>query len=76
MEPESFDVNPPPVADQDIGSDSLSCGALAIHPAHPDKIYVGTGEGVFFGYFGVGPASSFRRRAKLVLEGSAGQRSA
>jgi hypothetical protein len=58
MEPESFDVNPPPVAGEDMGSDSLSCGALAIHPDHPDKIYVGTGEGVFFGYFGVGPVVS------------------
>ena len=58
MEPESFDVDPLPVAGQDMGSDSLSCGALAVHPAHPDKIYVGTGEGVFFGYFGVGPVVS------------------
>ena len=58
MGPESFDVNPPPVPGQETGSDSLACGALAIHPADPDKIYVGTGEGVFFGYFGVGPVVS------------------
>jgi hypothetical protein len=58
MDPGSFDVDPLPVAGQDMGSDSLSCGALAIHPDHPDKIYVGTGEGVFFGYFGVGPVVS------------------
>ena len=55
---ESFDVDPPPVAEKDPGADSLSCGAVAIHPAHPDKIYVGTGEAVVHGYFGVGPVVS------------------
>jgi hypothetical protein len=37
--------------------DSLACGAIAIDPAHPDRVYVGTGEGessqYFFGVFGV-----------------------
>jgi hypothetical protein len=50
---ESFDVNP-----ETPKSDSLSCGALAVDLIDPEKIYVGTGEGVFFGYFGVGPIVS------------------
>jgi hypothetical protein len=55
-----FDLNPPAPSDpgEEIGADSLSIGALAIDPNDPDKIYVGTGEGVFFGYFGVGPIVS------------------
>jgi hypothetical protein len=57
MEPESFDVTPPFVSGK-IGADSLSVGALAVDPNDPDRIYVGTGEGLFFGYFGVGPIVS------------------
>jgi hypothetical protein len=51
------------------GSDSLSCGAIAIDPKNPDRVFVGTGEGdnVFISdgiiqgsgaYFGVGPLFS------------------
>ncbi|HEV3197691.1 MAG TPA: hypothetical protein VGZ73_07275 [Bryobacteraceae bacterium] len=51
------------------GSDSLACGAIAIDPRNPDRVYVGTGEGdnVFIqgtvvagtgAYFGVGPIRS------------------
>jgi photosystem II stability/assembly factor-like uncharacterized protein len=58
MESESFDLDPPSVPKEELGADSLSCGALAIDPHDPDRIYVGTGEGVFFGYFGVGPIVS------------------
>ena len=58
MDPESFDLDPLSVPGQKLGADSLSCGALAIDPNNPDRIYVGTGEGVFFGYFGVGPIVS------------------
>lgn len=40
-------------------SDSLSVGALAIHPEHPDRVYVGSGEGAISdAYFGVGPIVS------------------
>src|SRR5581483_11257902 len=51
----AFDENP-----QTRQSDSLACGALAIDPANPDVIYVGTGEGYPAGtsYFGVGPVVS------------------
>lgn len=40
-----------------IQTDTLACGAVAIDPASPDRVYVGTGEGeasIFFnGVFGV-----------------------
>jgi hypothetical protein len=39
-----------------VDADSLACGAIAINPAGPDRIYVGTGEGesarFFFNSFG------------------------
>jgi hypothetical protein len=52
-----------------VDSDSLACGAIAINPSNPDRVYVGTGEGesaYFFGwvlgvvysYAGVGPLRS------------------
>ena len=37
---ENYDINPTAVA-----ATSLACGAIAIDPADPDRIYVGTGEG-------------------------------
>ena len=37
---DSFDQNP-----ANFASTSLACGAIAIDPANPDRIYVGTGEG-------------------------------
>lgn len=61
---ESWDLDPTSNA-----SDSLACGAIAIDPASPDRVYVGTGEGdtTFISggtvvgsgaYFGVGPIRS------------------
>ena len=58
---EAFDLNPTTNA-----SDTQACGAIAIDPSDPDRVYVGTGEGdtvflrsgVFLGnsaFFGVGP---------------------
>lgn len=37
---DSFDVDP-----TSFGSTSLCCGAIAINPSMPDRVYVGTGEG-------------------------------
>jgi hypothetical protein len=37
---DAFDVDP-----VDFASTSLACGAIAIDPADPDRVYVGTGEG-------------------------------
>ncbi len=41
-------------------SDTLACGAIAIDPADPNRVYVGTGEAVGAAdcYFGVGPIRS------------------
>lgn len=52
---EAWDLDP-----TTSSSDSLACGAIAIHPANPDRIYVGTGEaiGSLDAYFGVGPIRS------------------
>ena len=59
---DAFDRNPIP-ADPTylgaLGTDSLAIGALAIDPANPDRIFVGTGEGSGGAYFGVGPVVSF-----------------
>jgi hypothetical protein len=52
-----------------VDSDSLACGAIAINPSNPDRVYVGTGEGesayffnwvlgVVYSYAGVGPLRS------------------
>jgi len=38
-----------------FSSDSLACGAIALDPDDPDRVYVGTGEGGAESYFGVGP---------------------
>lgn len=37
---DGFDVDP-----TDFASASLACGAIALDPANPDRVYVGTGEG-------------------------------
>lgn len=50
---DAWDLNPTTVA-----SDSLACGAIAISPTNPDRVYVGTGEGGTGAYFGVGPIRS------------------
>lgn len=50
---DAWDLNPTTVA-----SDSLACGAIAIDPSDPDRVYVGTGEGGGDAYFGVGPIRS------------------
>lgn len=47
---DAFDLNPTTSA-----SDSLSVGALALDPANPARVYVGSGEGDGAAYFGVGP---------------------
>ncbi|MBE8516924.1 hypothetical protein ILP97_05240 [Amycolatopsis sp. H6(2020)] len=47
---DAFDLNP-----VNRGSDSLAVGALALDPADPDRLFVGTGEGAGGAYFGVGP---------------------
>lgn len=47
---EAFDLNPTTPA-----SDSLAVGALALDPANPARLFVGTGEGAGGAYFGVGP---------------------
>jgi len=52
---DAWDLNPTTRA-----SDSLACGAIALDPADPNRVYVGTGEGVGAAnsYFGVGPIRS------------------
>lgn len=52
---EAWDLDPATRA-----SASLACGAIALHPTNPDRIYVGTGEAVgsLSSYFGVGPIRS------------------
>ena len=41
-------------------ADSLACGAVAIHPDHPDRVYVGSGEALMLtnNFLGVGPMVS------------------
>lgn len=63
---EGFDLNPTTAA-----SDSLSCGAIAIVPGSPDRIYVGSGEGDTARYFGVGPIVSRDGGRNWVTEGVA-----
>ena len=50
---DAWDLNPTTAS-----SDSLACGAIAIDPANPDRIFVGTGDGDEAIFFGVGPVVS------------------
>ncbi len=50
---DAWDLNPTTET-----SDSLACGAVAISPTNPDRVYVGSGEGGAGAYYGVGPIRS------------------
>ena len=75
---DAFDLDP-----TDFASTSLACGAIAIDPDHPDRIYVGTGEGDTYAIFlqrltnalpayrGIGPIRSDDGGATWVTEGTA-----
>jgi len=75
---DAFDVDP-----TNFASTSLACGAIAVDPDHPDRIYVGTGEGDTHGMFddrivhalpahrGIGPIRSDDGGTTWVLENSA-----
>ncbi|KUZ74811.1 hypothetical protein WI37_20760 [Burkholderia ubonensis] len=72
---DSFDVDPTAFA-----ATSLCCGAIAIDPSAPDRVYVGTGEGDINDFFssrflnslptyrGVGPVRSDDGGASWVVE--------
>jgi hypothetical protein len=60
---EAWDLNPTTQA-----SDSLACGAIAIVPGPPDRIYVGSGEGDGGAYNGVGPIVSFDEGTNWATE--------
>ena len=74
---DNFDQNP-----ANFASASLVCGAIAINPANPDRVYVGTGEGdtdaIFSrritsalpAYRGIGPIRSDDGGGTWVLENS------
>src|SRR5207244_10011131 len=74
---DGFDVDPTTFA-----STSLACGAIAIDPADPNRVYVGTGEGdthLIFkfrivnalpAYRGIGPIRSDNAGKTWVLEPS------
>jgi hypothetical protein len=47
---DAFDLKPDTLA-----SDTLSCGAIALDPTNPRRVFVGSGEGDGGAYFGVGP---------------------
>ena len=51
---DAWDLNPTTRA-----SDSLSCGAIAIDPSNPDRVFVGSGDGDEAMFLGVGPVVSF-----------------
>ena len=72
---DSFDLDP-----LTFGTTSLCCGAIAVHPSDPDRVYVGTGEGDTYwltpqsqlGYMpcyrGIGPLRSDDGGATWVTE--------
>lgn len=49
----SFDRNP-----QHHAADTLACGAIALDPAKPERVFVGTGEANTGRYYGIGPLYS------------------
>ena len=75
---DAFDIDP-----TNFASSSLACGAIAIDPADPDRVYVGTGEGetheIFAArivsalpaYRGIGPIRSDDGGATWVSEPTA-----
>jgi hypothetical protein len=75
---DAFDVDP-----TNFASASLACGAIAIDPADPDRVYVGTGEGethdIFAArivsalpaYRGIGPIRSDDGGATWISEATA-----
>ena len=76
MDEDSFDIDPTA-----FGATSLCCGAIAIDPAMPDRVYIGTGEGdvndIFANRFlsylpayrGVGPVRSDDGGATIEIAG-------
>jgi hypothetical protein len=50
---DAWDLNP-----TNLASDSLSCGAIAIDPTNPQRVFVGTGDGDEAMFLGVGPVVS------------------
>lgn len=63
---EAWDLNPTTPS-----SDTLACGAIAINPTNPNRIFVGTGEGASGAYFGVGPIRSDNGGVSWVTEPTA-----
>lgn len=55
-------------------ADSLACGAVAIHPDHPERVFVGTGEafGAIDSFLGVGPLVSQDGGRNWMREGVVG----
>lgn len=51
---QTFDLDP-----LQPGADSLSCGAIAVAPQDPDRVYVGTGEATSGRFLGIGPLVSY-----------------
>lgn len=65
---EAWDLDP-----TTAGAATLACGAIALHPANPDRVYLGTGEGPrsISAYFGVGPVRSDTGGDSWVVEATA-----
>jgi hypothetical protein len=62
---------------QQASPSSLACGAIDVSPTDPDRVYVGSGEGMEGAYFGIGPLMSpdggknwFLESSVPTLEGS------
>ena len=60
---DAWDLNP-----TTANSDSLACGSIAIDPADPNRIFVGTGDGNEALFFGVGPVVSTDGGANWTTE--------
>jgi len=63
-----FDQDP-----QHHSSDSLACGAIAIDPHDPERVFVGTGEANTGRYYGVGPLFSANGGKRWHLEPTDGK---